>query len=142
MKKLILLFLFAGLVLNTTSCTKEKECPTPEGPWAVGTWNATKVVDNGQEADSSDPAIACLLQNVITLNESGSGNWEYHLYSNGNCGQVPLVIEYWLENKAKKKLLVHFTANGNTYDVPFDYTDNTHFRYYFDPTSYVEFTKQ
>ena len=143
MKKLIILFMLTGLVLSISSCKKEeKTCPEPEGPWAIGTWKATKIVDQGQELPSSVPEVACMLENTIILNESGSGNWDYHEYNNNNCVSFPLVIEYWLENKAKKKLLVHFTANNSTYNIPFEYVDAKHFRYIEGTDSYAEFTKQ
>ena len=142
MKKLFTLFILSGLILVTSSCKKEDTCPEPEGPWAVGTWKATKLMENGQELPSSDPGVACILENTIVLNESGSGNWEYHEYDNNNCVSLPLVIDYWLENKAKKKLLLHFTVNNSAYNIPFEYVDATHFRYVEDSDSYVEFTKQ
>jgi len=142
MKKFLTLFILSGLILSASSCKKEKTCPEPEGPWAIGTWKATKIVDQGQELPSSVPEVACMLENTIILNESGSGNWEYHEYDNNNCVSLPLVIDYWLENKAKKKLVVHFVAGGDEYNIPFDYTDKTHFRYIMGQDSYAEFTKQ
>jgi len=142
MKKLLILFLFAGLVFSTTSC-KKKECPKPE-VWGVGTWKATKYVENGAEQSSSDPEVACILTNQLNLNDSWEGSWEYHYYdsNNSSCETIHLTLDSWLENIDKKILVVNFTYNQIEFSFPFKYTDDSHFRLENDAQNYLEFTKQ
>ncbi len=143
MKKLLILFLFAGLVFTTSSCKKKQTCPKPE-VWGVGTWNATKVVNNGTELDSSDPQVACLLTHQMTLTDSWGGNWQYHYYDSNtsSCQTIPLTLDSWLEDINKKVLVVNFTYNGDEYSFKFDYIDNTHFHWNLGSNTYFEFTKQ
>ncbi len=143
MKKLLILFLFAGLVFSTTSC-KKKTCPEPE-VWGVGTWKASKLVINGAEQSSSDPQIACLLTHQMSLTDSWGGNWQYHYYDNNtsSCETIPLVLDSWLEDIDKKILVVNFTYNNNKYSFKFDYVDSTHFQWELGSNNtYMEFTKQ
>jgi len=144
MKKLLILFLFAGLVFSTTSCKKKESCPEPE-VWGVGDWQATKVVVNGSEQSSSDPQIACLLTHQMSLTDSWGGNWQYHYYDNNtsSCETIPLVFDSWLEDIDKKILVVNFTYNSNKYSFKFDYVDDSHFHWMLGSNNtYMEFTKQ
>jgi len=144
MKKLLVLFLFAGLTFGATSCKKDDSCPEPEKPWAPGTWNATKYVESGQEQDANNPAVACILTHQMIFNEEGNGNWNYHYYDNNSssCETIPLTLDSWAENKDKKILFIHFTYNGRDYDFSFTYMDETHFRWIANSNTYLEFTKQ
>jgi len=145
MKKILLLFVLAGLVFSTNAC-KKKECPAPPKPevWGVGTWNASKVVDsNGQEMDSSDPAVACDLTDVMVLNENHNGtSWKLPYYDNNSntCQAYNLSVSSWAENIHTKKLYVTVTYQGNDFDFAFKYVDENNM--YYDATYDYYYEKQ
>ncbi len=142
MKKVLVLFLFAGLVFTTNSC-KKKTCPEPE-VWGVGTWKVTKVVSNGTEQDASDPTVACWMTDQLNLNDGGSGSIAIHDYdsNNGTCDDLGWTLNSWLENIDKKVLIVNVTTSNGEFTLRFDYIDDTHFRWNFGSNTYEEFTKQ
>ncbi len=130
MKKLLILFLFAGLVFSTTSC-KKKTCPEPEKPKGIGTWKVSSVkYDDG--APITDPSeSACLSNDVLVLGEdqkSGSWTWAYYLENSSTCGSLDLQIVSWAENFEKKKLYISESDGTNVYDDAFDFIDETHIK--------------
>ena len=141
MKKILILFLFAGLAFSTTSCKKKQKCPEPE-VWAVGTWQATKVVDNGTEQDPSDPTTACWLTDEMVLDEDGGGTLSIHDYDSGTCQDLGWTLKAWAENLDKKVLNIVVTTGYGTESIKFNYVDDTHIRWMFDANSYEELTKQ
>ena len=140
MKKLLILFLFAGIAFSTTSC-KKKECPKPE-VWAPGTWNATKFFYQGQEQDASDPQIACYISDVIEFNEDGTGHWEFHTYDSNSstCNNTTYPIQSWAENLKNKTLFIDIDVA----QLKFEYSDKTHMKWAYSTQSgnYMEFEKQ
>jgi len=129
MKKILLLFVLAGLVFSTNAC-KKKECPKPEVRGA-GTWDATKIVDpNGQELDNTNPAVACYLTDELVLNQDHNGtSWVFPSYDSntGTCSPYNFAITSWAENLDKNKLYVSFNYQGTAYDFGFTYTSKTEF---------------
>jgi len=129
MKKILLLFVLAGLVFSTNSC-KKKECPKPEVRGA-GTWDATKIVDpNGQELDSTNPAVACYLTDEMVLNKDHNGtSWVFPSYdpNASTCTPYNLTVSSWAENLDVNKLYVTVTYQGTSYDFHFTYTSKTEF---------------
>ena len=142
MKKLLILFLLAGVAFSTTSCKKKQKCPEPE-VWGVGEWQATKFVYNGTEQDPSDPQVACLLSHKITLTDTWGGNWDYHYVDVNNvCQTLQLPLDSWVENLDKKVLILNFTYSGEEFSFSFDYIDDSHFHWTAGSNTYLEFTKQ
>ncbi len=143
MKKLLIFFLFAGLVFSTSSCRKKETCPEPE-VWGVGTWKTTKVVLNGTEQDASDPTVACWLTDEMDLNDNGGGTLQIHDYdpNTSTCQDLGFTLNSWLENIDKKVLALNITTSSGDFTVKMDYVDNKHIHWNFDSTSYQEFTKQ
>jgi len=103
MKKIAIAILFLAGAFTINSC-KKKECPKPE-VWAPGNWKATEYYDSGVLQNSTDPEIACILQDNFTLNDDGTGTSRSHSYNNGICTENSATIE-WAENIDKKILII------------------------------------
>jgi len=110
MKKFLILTVAALVGFTANSC-KKKECPKPE-VWGVGTWKMTEYYDNGVLQDSSDPRIACTLQQTIQLNDDAKGTWTFTQFDNSTntCTSDPSPVTSWAENLDKKTLMItiHF----------------------------------
>ncbi len=106
MKKLLILTIAALVGFSTNSC-KKKECPKPE-VWGVGIWKMTEYYDNGVLQDASDPAVGCLLQETIQLNDDAQGTWTFTQFdgNTNTCTPDPAPITSWAENLDKKTLMV------------------------------------
>ncbi len=132
MKKLLLLFVFAGLVFSTTSCKKE-DCPTCEDPkiYGAGTWVVTSVKDDTGAEVTDQATRTCLDTDQLVLNESQSGTswtWVYYLANSSQCGQLDLQVTAWAENWNKRKLYVSNTDGTGNYVDEFEFIDETHIK--------------
>ena len=145
MKKLLVLFLFAGLVFSTTSCKKEESCPEPEKR-APGTWKVTRIVINQDEKDLNDPAWACYAQGEMTLNKTQDGDsWDFYYYDTNasSCEVLNLNVTSWAENLGKNMLYVTNTDGQNVWNDAFKYQSEDVMRYLISGNeTYFEFTRQ
>jgi hypothetical protein len=124
MKKLLMLFVLAGLVFSVSSC-KKKDCPECEEPETVlrgvGTWNASKIISQNQDVtNSGDPQVNCWLTDVMILNENQNGtSWSFPTYdsNSGVCSDYGLQVTSWAESQ--QRLYVTVTYQGNFYDFSF-----------------------
>ncbi len=130
MKKLLVLFVLAGLVFSTTSCKKE-DCPECEEPvlHGVGTWNASKVIVQNQDVtNSGDPEVMCWLNEVIVLDKSQNGtSWDLYMYDSNTstCNSLNLQVTSWAENYSKQKLYVTITYQGDEYNFTFNFVNDS-----------------
>jgi hypothetical protein len=128
MKKLLMLFVFAGLLFSTTSC--KKDCPECEEPvlHGAGTWNASKVMYQGQDVtNSGDPTVDCWLTDKIVLNDTQNGtSWDFTDYDSNTstCDALNLTVKSWAENYDKKILYVTVTYQGVDYNFGLVYVND------------------
>ena len=144
MKKFLLLFVFAGLILSTSckkeSCPECEECPEcPEIVYhAPGQWDAYKLFYNGQDlTNSGDPEVECYLNDAVTLNETQDGtSWAWTMYDSQSqqCEIDTITVASWAENWEKKFLYItiQYEYQGETHyytkDAQFTNNDGTEFK--------------
>jgi len=130
MKKLLVLFLFAGLAFSTTSCKKDESCPETKLHGA-GTWKVTDIKDENNQTLTDQTEYSCLANDQLVLNDSQDGtswSYTYYLQSNATCGSLGLDITSWAENYNKKKLYVTVRDSDGEYSYEFDYVDEDHIK--------------
>ncbi len=123
MKKIAIAILFLAGAFTINSC-KKKECPKPE-VWAPGDWKATESYDNGVLQSPSDPEVACYLQDTFTFENDGSGTYNAHSYSSGNCTASTVSVD-WVENIDKKILIITLNPPSG-WSIKFTYENKDKF---------------